>query len=826
MVKIMKKKILAPFIALLLVTGCDYNKDNFEGLDEMTKPSDIKSIAYTLTDVDYKAIADNAANKAIAEKNNQSAELAKLTANKYFAEPITADVYAPAFIAAKWYTADNRSAVKLTYNRGLPRPGYLGDIEKAENYTVTSADYASVWGATPATYFTPNKSAANNLPKILGNAIKEPTEGEYIQVSYQYSDKEPGGEAELVLSVLDETFDGVIKDKDIALDGWFNKDLSGTRNWQGKNYNSNNYAQVSGGGSGLNDSWLITPAIDLAEAVNPTLSFDICTGYYQGAKLQILISEDFNGADPLTASWVDITSYFYIPNFPSDSFGKLAPAGIMKLDNYRTKFYLAFRYTGDMGANPKVSATFQIDNLQVGDVLTVQENIAVKEDFQTIDATGKPAISLEGWINTNEKPWYGASYGTNRFAEMTAHNNGEVNSSLISKKMTVPVNGLLTFDVHSRYYKGDCLSVYISDDLATDPSIATWVDVTNLFSIPQESTDDFVSAGIISLKDYEGKEIAVKFTYIGSQSEDITTTIRIDNLKITTYKRIVSRADNISSTRYVGDVVERNAVYKYEGSVWNVADVSMVNPEDYELMGSSNNYFTSSMPADNYLPIYLSTKFPYAQEDDLKAVAYHYNNVTSIRVDEYIFKENKWVKSNNIEVVTDQFVLSNGEWNFNPSINLILVPGRNEAASKPYFQAIVDYVMEKPDFVQYMQIKTGDPGYYDNAEYYYGASYYQNNFDFRLSAWRTGLKGGEAVYEDYSDEELEALMLERLQEAFVPALEKLHGDMVLIDGVEITATIQFGVYRGTTISQCNYEIVYDLIDNGKFKYKEGSLKAL
>ena len=46
----MKKNIIKSLAALMLVsTACDYNDDNFDGLDELAKPTDIKSLEYTIT---------------------------------------------------------------------------------------------------------------------------------------------------------------------------------------------------------------------------------------------------------------------------------------------------------------------------------------------------------------------------------------------------------------------------------------------------------------------------------------------------------------------------------------------------------------------------------------------------------------------------------------------------------------------------------------------------------------------------------------------------------------------------------------------------------
>lgn len=50
----MNRNLLMPVaVSLILLSGCKYNDDNFEGLDDMTQPTNLMKIEYTLTDADY-----------------------------------------------------------------------------------------------------------------------------------------------------------------------------------------------------------------------------------------------------------------------------------------------------------------------------------------------------------------------------------------------------------------------------------------------------------------------------------------------------------------------------------------------------------------------------------------------------------------------------------------------------------------------------------------------------------------------------------------------------------------------------------------------------
>lgn len=112
----MKHLYIALLASAALTTACsDYN-DQFEGLKEGHHAVDVKKINYTLTAADYKAIAEDATNKALAKKNDEADELAALAKTQKFTEKITSKEYLPAFLAKKWFTADNGSAIKVTFS--------------------------------------------------------------------------------------------------------------------------------------------------------------------------------------------------------------------------------------------------------------------------------------------------------------------------------------------------------------------------------------------------------------------------------------------------------------------------------------------------------------------------------------------------------------------------------------------------------------------------------------------------------------------------------------------------------------------------------------
>lgn len=111
----MNRNLLMPVaVSLILLSGCKYNDDNFEGLDDMTQPTNLMKIEYTLTDADYATISSNSTNKKIATDAGVSKDLENVKTNMYLTEKITGADYIPAFLLDKYYTADKGSSAKIT----------------------------------------------------------------------------------------------------------------------------------------------------------------------------------------------------------------------------------------------------------------------------------------------------------------------------------------------------------------------------------------------------------------------------------------------------------------------------------------------------------------------------------------------------------------------------------------------------------------------------------------------------------------------------------------------------------------------------------------
>lgn len=846
----MKKHLIYLCMASVLgLTSCeDFNDKHFDGLDDMTKPENVLNKDYTLTADDYSAISgykeadimalltgDEATKKEKAEKIVTALKAAK--SNQYLTPAAEPRTVLPLFMSKNWKTASLGATIRASYNYVPNAPAYLAELAAADTYELTAEDYKTVWGEENVGYLTPAKSPEKNLPRLLASALENSKKGDLVLASYQYSTSEPSGdEPEGPVEDFFADFEQVTPNADVVLDGWVNFTEKGTkRTWQGKEFGGNRYVQFSANGSkeDENVAWLISPGIDLSLYTAPVLTFNMKVGYYNANCLQVLVSEDFT-SDPTTATWKDITSNFYLPQEPTGGYADdWSIAGLADMSGYEGKVYIAFKYTGS-GTGGKTT-TYQIDNMFVGDQAPVTKTVVMNEKFDEVTANAD--VALPDWVNFTEKgtkrTWQGKEFGGNKYVQFSANGSKEDENVawLISPLLTVRAgeNTLFSFDLKIGYYNADCLQVLISGDYTDSPLNATWTDISSYFTMPQEPTggyaDDFSLAGTVDLSAYAGN-VRIAFKYTGSGTGAKTTTYQLDNVNVIAY---AASPVAMAMLAKAGNTENRLAMYTYNGTAWVAKEkVTVVNPADYDAMGEPGvrDNFSSSIDPQNYLPQFLGLKYPYAQAGDTVAVVYNYYNgdATVLKADEYVFTAGAWTYNTQpVTVVTEQYALAENGWVFSPDVTITLVPGRN-AETNHYFQKLTDWVWENID--QKEGVTEKGKGYvtsYGNNDYYYGGSAYQNNFDFRPSAWKAQ---NEKAYGEMPDEDLTALMWERLPEALLHMLECAYPDVQLED-VPVTYVLKFGIYgiEGSSATKY-YTARYKLTGKGEFTYVEDSLKEI
>lgn len=441
------------------------------------------------------------------------------------------------------------------------------------------------------------------------------------------------------------------------------------------------------------------------------------------------------------------------------------------------------------------------------------ENPLMWQNFEALP-TGD-LQELKGWFisSTGDTQWKVTSYDDNQYVQYSANGTkGACVGWMVTPAISVTAGDYLAFDV--TIHNASCLSVLISENFdGENVGTANWVDVTSGFSIPTKPTSGygtFASAGKVSLSAYAGKKVYVAFKYEGDGANKKTTTYQIDNIMVGTS----IPANSLSTPTY--------AVKVYDGKNWKNKSnsVYVLTYADYGDMGQSKRYFTSDVPAVNYLPAYLSKMVAYPVDGDARVVVYRYYNGTDLKIysDEYTYSAEKarWELNTRIVDKTEQFVLSDGKWNFDPSTVVTLKAEKGDAETAAFYQTITDWVIANKG-QEYAPIFSGK----SNNEYYYGSSAYQNNFDFRPAKWR---EQNAAAYGNMSDADLTKLMFERLPEAFLPGLKAIYGSADVVEGVDVFYTINFAIYDGSSTTQ--YTIKYKVTGKGQFEYVADSLKKV
>ena len=192
------KKILFFFASALMLAACEnyYIDKNLGGSDY--NPTDVRTVDYTLTDADYKNIVSNKANVAIAlaectpEDSSAYTAFLQVANDLAFNNVAVADVYVPAFLAAKFPQFSKGSLFNVTYKTTTGRPAYLSTFANTTKYTLSPADYETIWeGKTGINYLTP--ATMSNLTSVLP---EEGEAGDILAVVYEYKSQEPIFETE------------------------------------------------------------------------------------------------------------------------------------------------------------------------------------------------------------------------------------------------------------------------------------------------------------------------------------------------------------------------------------------------------------------------------------------------------------------------------------------------------------------------------------------------------------------------------------------------------------------------------------------------------
>lgn len=158
---------------------------------------------------------------------------------------------------------------------------------------------------------------------------------------------------------LDVNFEGVTSVG--QLPGWSVVTPQGDKSWFFRSYDNNSFAEMTAynGKAGTDgfDSWLITPALDVAAMTDKVLSFESCVGYTGNGTLEVYA---MTSADPTKATLTRLSAT--IPA-PTGSWGSFTPSGEISLAGFSGTIWIGFRYKAAAGSN---YTTYRVDNVLAG----------------------------------------------------------------------------------------------------------------------------------------------------------------------------------------------------------------------------------------------------------------------------------------------------------------------------------------------------------------------------------------------------------------------------------------------------------------------------
>ena len=352
-----------------------------------------------------------------------------------------------------------------------------------------------------------------------------------------------------------------------------------------------------------------------------------------------------------------------------------------------------------------------------------------------------------------------------------------------------------------------------------------------------------------------GAEAAVGSLY--NPSEEIKAQL-VDGMEYTLYGYFTSISKASGAPKYINIIVtsvepaaasistlalkvkseKQYAYFKFNGTGYEAADVVAIQPADYTAMGQNYGNFTN--PAqDDFLPLFLGQKYPYAQVDDKVYVGYrcYAGGATSCKVDEYVFN-GTWTKTAYFAEKQDQFRKAEGVWNVDRTLELDYT-NTSSADTKAFYQYCVNWVYDFKDVpmgapardnageiisTDIVTINGEKPAgnywvsNYGNNEFYTGSSAYYGNVDWRPSAVKSGFAA--AGMGDLTDDEILAKLKENTAEVYAEVLGYMYPEMTPEQYKKVVIKVYcYGPNK-------NYSFTFDVVEAGKFAYTPDSLTEL
>lgn len=870
------KQLLTLAAVAFVSWGCEsdfYNEHMIDGYEPETEITDVQSIEYTLTEDDYSTISKNSTNKANAEAAGQEAinALAAIGKNKYFSTPDEAAAYVPAFLSSAYPTLDNNSIVMVTYTTALDIPAEVAAMNAATEYTLTEDNYKTIWESEEEYVKAVTPATISKMKSVLPSEGLEA--GQYVAVTYNYSAEEPKTEEEpetpeqpenpeqpeqpevkfpgegqyLIVALTGETYYTMCH---VPADKGYgypksSKDLTPENSTIAANETSNAFAFMFEEGA--------TEGQFHIREVSEASRYYYNSGTYKNFSVNATL--DATSTDYAFTVTLNEDGSVHVTNV---STGRTLQQGDGSYDSYGLYDTQLGSYPHLYKLNDEGTAYVDIATLKAEPTNNYTSVLGSAALNDTVEVKGYiSALSTQGPILTDN----GGSvllYDKNNAAYPALKVGDEVT---VSGTMGAYKTGLQIAA------SGATVTVTGTTDKVTYPTpIELTGEVMNTMKDRTENTPSLYVKATGTMKisvsgDYTNYNLEVEGTsgcsisFYGPTTEVIAQIV--DGQTATLYGYLTGITG--SSTKYFSTVAtkiettataalyasraavqseKQYAYFKWNGTAFEDTQIVAVQPADYTEMGQNYGNFTN--PAqDNYLPKFLGLEYPYAQEGDVKYVAFrcYAGGSTSWKVDEYTNNGSAWVKTIYFASKTDQFRKAEGAWAIDRTLELDYTG--NGADTKAFYQYCVNWVYDNKDVpmgapardnagvivsTDIVTINGEKPAgnywvsNYGNNEFYTGASAYYGNIDWRASACKGGFAA--AGMGDLSDDEIVEKLKEHTAEVFAEVLSYVYPEMTPAEYKKVVIKVKaFG-------PNVNYSFTFDVVDTGKFQYVEGSLTQI
>ena len=255
------------------------------------------------------------------------------------------------------------------------------------------------------------------------------------------------------------------------MNGWTFVTVEGSNAWTIAQYSGNHYAYANGYNGGVNEQWCISPAFDLNTYSNASLSFRNAKNY-TGPDVQLYFSNNYDGTNPATATWTELTFTMSTGSFT------WTESGSIDLANFTgSSCYIGFKYTSTETA----AAAWEIDDITLMGFTTepyLTVTPSALSGFSYIVGNGPSAAQTFTVSGGNLPPAPGGTSGGVDISISNSNFELSLDGEVYSHNLSIEVVGTLEpTTVYVRLEAGLPVYQYIGMIFIEDGGITTSVSV-------------------------------------------------------------------------------------------------------------------------------------------------------------------------------------------------------------------------------------------------------------------------------------------------------------------------------------------------------------